>query len=114
MTFRSPPSNAHEPLSSGQSYDVAEPAAVDLAQIAASSRPAARHRGLTLQVLAAQTDYRVTNYRVTDYKVTEALCGIAALRLRNSNVPPVYTHFEDESHRDLQTIMNCCFVRLSI
>ena len=52
------------------------PVAVNLAQIAASSRPAARHRGLPLQVLAAQTDYRVT-----DYRVTEALCGIAALAL---------------------------------
>ena len=46
-------SNAHKPLSSSQSYDVAEPVAVDLAQIAASSRPAARHRARTRPLSAS-------------------------------------------------------------
>ena len=39
-------SNAHEPLSSGQSYNDAEPVSGDIAQIAASSRPAASFSSL--------------------------------------------------------------------
>ena len=51
---------AAEPLSSGQSYDDAEPVAVDIA------RRRSQHLLAPLQVLAAQTDYSVTDYRVTE------------------------------------------------